>query len=90
MKMFAVYDIKAEAYLTPFFMLSIGQAVRAFSDLVGDKSTIVGKHPDDYKLVHVADFDVMSGEVSPAGLVSLGFGSSFISKEEAMAMRSVL
>ena len=86
MKMFSVYDIKAEAFMVPWFMPAQGQAVRAFSDLVEDKDSMVGKHPGDYKLVYVGDFDDSTGEFMPSGLISLGFGTDYVPKAEVMAL----
>ncbi len=89
LKMFAVYDAKAEAFLNPFFMPATGMAVRAFTDLVQDKRTNVGMHPDDYKLVYIADFDDHTAEVVPAGNVSLGFGSDFVVKSDVVPLKGV-
>lgn len=86
MKMFSVYDIKAEAFMVPWFMPAQGQAVRAFSDLVEDKNTIVGKHPGDYKLVYLGDFDDNDGRFESVGMISLGFGSDYVPKAEVMAL----
>lgn len=89
LKIFAVYDIKSDAYLTPFFFPAVGQAVRAFKDLVADKNTFVGRHPEDYKLVHIGEFDDSSADMRPNGVISLGFGSDYVEKSEVMALRGV-
>ncbi|WNK14367.1 MAG: nonstructural protein [Microvirus sp.] len=89
LKMFAVFDNKADLYLTPFFMPANGQAVRAFSDLANDVATIVGRHPDDYKLVFVGELDDATAEFYPAGLVSLGFGSDFVKKSNIVPLGGV-
>lgn len=56
-KMFTVYDIKAQAYLPPFYMQSTGQAMRVFEDTANDKDHQFGKHPEDYVLYEVGTFD---------------------------------
>lgn len=89
MKMFSVYDIKAEAFMVPWFMPAQGQAVRAFSDLVQDKNSMVGKHPGDYKLVLIGEFDDGNGEFVPGGLISLGFGTDYVPKAEVMSLKGV-
>ncbi|AXH77656.1 MAG: nonstructural protein [Microviridae sp.] len=86
MKMFSVFDIKAEAFMVPWFMPAQGQAVRAFSDLVEDRNSMVGKHPGDYKLVYIGEFDDSNGEFFPGGLISLGFGTDYVPKAEVMAL----
>lgn len=63
-RMFAIYDVKAQMYNAPFFMPSVGMAIRAFSDLVNDAQSMVAKHPEDYQLFEVGGFDDNSGEAS--------------------------
>ena len=59
--MYAVYDEKAAAFLTPFFMSTDGQAVRVFSDCVDDANHQFARHPMDYTLYKVGAFDCISG-----------------------------
>lgn len=59
--MFTVYDSKAKAYLPPFFMGQIGQAVRAFSDCVDNAEHAFSKHPEDYTLFRCGTFDDVTG-----------------------------
>lgn len=77
-RMFAILDVKADAFNTPFFFPSKGQAVRAFSDLVNDGQSMVHKHPEDYKLVDCGEFNMANAEFVPSGVISLGFGSDFV------------
>lgn len=56
-KIFAIYDTKAKAYLPPWYMPEIGQALRVFSDAINDKTTEFNKHPEDYTLFHLGSFD---------------------------------
>lgn len=56
-KIFSVYDSKVEAYIQPFFMQSRGQAIRSFGDIAGDKTTNIGKHPADFTLFELGEFD---------------------------------
>lgn len=60
-KSFVVYDEKARAYLPPFFLPEVAQAVRTFGDCCGDVSHEFGKHPEDYSLFQVGVFDSSSG-----------------------------
>jgi len=57
MKMFTVYDSKAEAYMLPFFAKSTGEALRTFSDTCQDKSHIFAKHPEDFTLFELGTWD---------------------------------
>lgn len=63
LNIFSVYDEKAQAYNTPFFQAHIGQAIRSFSDLVSDTKTTLNKHPEDYSLYHIGDYDDTNGKI---------------------------
>lgn len=60
-RVFAIRDEKAEAFMAPFVMPAVGLALRAFSDLVNDAGSSVGKHPSDYQLYQIGEFDDSSG-----------------------------
>lgn len=77
MKIFAVYDVKAESFGTPFFMQSTGLATRAFADLVNDSQTTVFRHPGDFKLVEIGEFDERTGAIGAVTHVSYGFGTEY-------------
>lgn len=47
------YDKATDAYMRPFFMMTRGQAIRAFTDEVNHPESDVGKHPEDYALFQV-------------------------------------
>ena len=56
-KMFTVYDVKANAYLPPFHMQSVGEAHRSFEDTCNTPDHPFNKHPTDYTLFEVGTFD---------------------------------
>ncbi len=56
-KLFTIYDSKADAYLAPIHMQTTGQALRAFQDTVLDPTHAFSKHPEDYSLFSVGQFD---------------------------------
>lgn len=62
LKIYAVFDVKASNYGQPFFMTQHGLAVRAFSDLAQDDKASVSKHPEDYKLYCLGEYDDNSGK----------------------------
>lgn len=66
-KCFTVYDDKAKAYLPPFFLPEIAQAVRTFGDCATDPKHEFGKHPEDYTLFQLGDFDSSSGVMEVNG-----------------------
>lgn len=61
--MFSVFDVKSATYRTPLFMQREGMAIRAFADLVNEPDNLVAKHPEDFTLVHVGDFDDETAEI---------------------------
>lgn len=64
-KMYAVHDIKAEAYLQPFFMKTRGLAIRAYSNTVNDEKSEFWKHPEDYTLFEIGEYDENTGLIKP-------------------------
>lgn len=64
MKVFVVYDSKAESYALPFYMKSIGEAVRGFGVAARDQQTMIAKHPADFTLFEIGDYDEFSGNIS--------------------------
>lgn len=56
-KIFSVYDTKAEAFNTPFFMSTLGQATRGFADEVNNPNSLLSKHPEDYTLFELGEYD---------------------------------
>lgn len=75
LKMFTVYDSKADAYLRPFSMRTRGEAIRGFITTLNDPSTEIGKYPADFTLFEISDFDETKGliETYPA-MQNLGNG----------------
>ena len=84
-KMFAVFDTKTQSYGVPFFQLTIGAAVRSFSDVANDERSMIAKHGSDYILFQVGEFDDSTGMSYPCDVpINLGNASSFIEKVAAV------
>lgn len=82
-KIFTVYDSKAEAYLTPFFMSTSGEAIRAFSDSVKNRESAINKHPEDYTLFEIGLFDETAAAiVTHDALISLAIALEFVETRE--------
>lgn len=58
---FAVKDRALDAFMRPWFAQSTGQAIRAFSDELNRPDSDMNKHPDDYDLWHIGEFNDNSG-----------------------------
>lgn len=63
LKMFSIYDSKAEAYLTPFFAPTSGVALRMFESSCQDASHAFHKFGGDYTLFEIGEFDINSGAI---------------------------
>lgn len=63
MRIFAIRDKKAEAFLQPFFAPTDGAATRSFCDAVGDKASQFCKHPEDYYLSVIGVYDDATGRI---------------------------
>lgn len=70
----AIHDAKAEAWMTPMFFQAAGQAVRSFADAVNDGKSEFSRHPEDFSLFEIGEFDLRTGifvaESAPVVLAS--------------------
>lgn len=85
LRVYGVFDTKAEVYGRPFFTRMRGEAIRAWSDALVDGQSEYAKHPGDYNLFELGEFDQGSGLLVPGkdGPVLLGNGLSFLKKESS-------
>lgn len=60
-RMFAVYDSKSEAFGMPMFQRSIAEAIRSFTDAAADSNTMLFKHPGDYTLFEIGEYNQITG-----------------------------
>lgn len=58
-------DDVAQSFGLPVCFDSPDVAVRSFCDLLRDTDTLYGKHPGDFSLYKIADFDPVSACVTP-------------------------
>jgi hypothetical protein len=69
----AVFDSATQAYMRPFHCQAVGQAMRSFLDEVNNasKESDLSRHPDDFALFKIGEFDDSSGLISSVGPVLL-------------------
>lgn len=60
---YSIFDNKALVYHAPFFAHTDGSAARMISDTVNDPGTNLSRHPADYVLYRVGQFDDSSGAI---------------------------
>lgn len=62
---FSIYDQKAKAYLTPFFAVTEGLAIRMFSGTINTEDNYISKNPEDFTLYKIGEFDDSNGTITP-------------------------
>ncbi len=62
--MFVIYDSKANAFMTPWFLTTEQLAIRAFGDLANDPESNVFRHPDDYTLFTIGTFNDATAKIN--------------------------
>lgn len=75
LKMFSVFDAKVNAFMSPFFLRTTGEAERAFFNTCRDPESNFFRNPEDYHLYFVGEFDEDTGEVKPVKLANLAKAS---------------
>lgn len=78
--LFAVRDVRANCYMNPFAVDSIGRAMRSFEDEVNRpaEDNPLYKHPGDFELWQLGTFDTQSGEVDGHDRMQLTEGQSCV------------
>ena len=80
-KIFTIYDSKANAYLTPFFLHKEGMAIRVFADCVNDPNHQFGKHPEDYTLFSIGAWSDDKAKFLTNNPIALATGIELADKE---------
>lgn len=60
----AIHDRALDAFGRPFYVQTIGQAVRSFQDELNrahDENNLY-KHPEDFDLYHLGEYDDQTGQ----------------------------
>jgi len=65
MRVYTIYDTKAEHYGNPVFIRTDAEARRMFSQVANDMQTEIGKHPEDFILYRIGTWDAENGNLNP-------------------------
>lgn len=57
LKVFAPYDSKISTWLQPMFFQHTGQAERTWKELCSNADSFLAKHPQDFTLYQIGEFD---------------------------------
>jgi len=60
---YTIYDVASGIYMRPFFQQTDGQATRSFSDIALDADHEIGKHPEDYTLFRIGQYNDNTGKL---------------------------
>lgn len=63
LQILAIKDVKVNAFMQPFFMRTNEEAIRAFTTTVNDPTTQFNKHPEDFHLYNLGEFDEIDGTI---------------------------
>lgn len=64
--LYVVYDNQAhEVGRVAALHRADAAAIREFTDLLNNRDTMVGQHPEDYELLKIATIDETTGEITP-------------------------
>jgi hypothetical protein len=78
LNVYSIFDSAAKAYTSPFFMHNDGLAIRAFQDNVNaEQENNISKHPDQFTLFRIGEFDDSTGEIKTDVVKSLGTGLEY-------------
>jgi len=67
LKVFAIYDSKAEAFLLPFMMKTKGEAIRAITAHVSDPQHNFYKYAEDFTLFELGTFNDVNAKYTLLG-----------------------
>ena len=64
LRIFAIYDDKAEAFMNLFELHHDGEATRFVQDLIENPRSPYASHVEDYELFRIGEYDTSSGLVT--------------------------
>lgn len=83
LKLYSVLDVPVGAYSAPHCALTRGQAVRDFIDHSSKPDNSISRHPEDYVLHEIGDFDESTGFITAYMIPEkLGSAASYLSKSK--------
>lgn len=89
LKVYSVFDSKLATFDRPFYMQTDAAAIRGFSDAVNDPNGPVSswnKHPEDYSLFYLGEFDDQDGTILTTVTKSLVTASALFDTKKRFAV----
>lgn len=67
LQVIVVRDSKADCFGQPQFVPSVGAAVRGFGDEVNNEKSVMFRHPGDFALYHIGEYDDSNARIDLFG-----------------------
>lgn len=64
LKIFCIYDKKASSHMQPFYFHNKAEALRALADNLQDKNSLIAKHPADFSIWQIGEFNEQTGVIT--------------------------
>lgn len=83
MRVYSIYDTKAEYYSNPVFIRTDAEARRNFEAVANDTAGEIGKHPEDFILYRIGTWDPENGNIKPEAGTCIAKAIEFVKKGDA-------
>lgn len=88
---YSIYDAKSQLWSRPIFGHNTGSMVREFADIANDINHPIGKHPEDYCLFQIGEWDEKECVfVNSEKQTSLGKALDFVKQKNINPMQEAL
>ena len=78
--MFAVYDSVSCVYDRPFPAMNDADAIRSFTSIAMNKDTVIGQHPEHFKLFRIGKYNDSTGNLKGEGPIHIASAHEIVSK----------
>lgn len=77
---YVIFDQKALTYSQPMFAVSDGSMIRSFADRVNEGGNEFSRHPEDYDLFRIGEYDDVVGVITmlKTGALPLGKATQYV------------
>jgi len=91
--LYTIYDTATSVHnrnMGPMCLLSDGEALRMFKDLVEGPDNDVGKHPEDYNLIRVGEWDDVKGTLKNEANETLATGLEILAQSRQVDRQKII
>lgn len=81
-KLYAVRDVKADAFSSLMPIATEGLAIRSFAEACKDRNSDLNKYPEDYMLYEIGTWEANTGAVSSCLPKFIASASAFVNRPE--------